>query len=291
MNGKSILMACMLCAAGGIAAEKLFDGETIIFPKTKSVAASTVIVTKNKKIIVVYGGSPHDHVHLLEVIKKFGDTVTQWYVTHAHDDHAFALLEINKMKPMPIKIEEVLYSFPPIEWIKKCDKVNQEWEIAKRCIDEIPTVPAKQTIVKKGDRFEVDGITVEVMNNYNLDVIHNAVNNASIAFKFHVAGKTVLFPGDLGVEMGNVLVKELGDTLKSDIVLMAHHGQNGVGKNFYELVKPTICVWPLPEWLWENNNGGGPGSGSWRTNYVKCWMQDLGVKKNYVTFKGDVVLQ
>ncbi len=291
MIGKSIVLACMMCAAGGFAAEKLFDGETIIFLKTKSVAASTVIVTKNKKLIVFDGGYPDDHVHLLEVIKQYGDTVTQWYITHAHDDHAYALLEINKKRPMPIKIEEVLYSFPPIEWIKDCDKVNQEWEIAKRIIDEIPSVPAKHTIVKKGDKFEVDGITIEVMNNFNLNVIHNAVNNASIAFKMHVAGKTVLFTGDLGVEMGNVLVKELGDSLKADIVLMAHHGQNGVGKNFYELVKPTICVWPLPEWLWENNNGGGPGSGSWRTNYVKCWMQDLGVKKHYLTFKGDVVLK
>ena len=291
MIGKSIVLACMMCAAGGFAAEKLFDGETFIFLKTKTVAASTVIVTKNKKLIVVDGGYPDDHVHLLEVIKQYGGTVTQWYITHAHDDHAYALLEINKKKPMPIKIEEVLYSFPPIEWIKDCDKVNQEWEIAKRIIDEIPTVPAKHTIVKKGDKFEVDGITIEVMNNFNLNVVHNAVNNASIAFKMHVAGKTVLFTGDLGVEMGNVLVKELGDLLKADIVLMAHHGQNGVGKNFYELVNPSICVWPLPEWLWENNNGGGPGSGSWRTNYVKCWMQDIGVKKHYTTFKGDVILK
>ena len=291
MIGKSIVLACMMCAAGGFAAEKLFDGETFIFLKTKTVAASTVIVTKNKKLIVVDGGYPDDHVHLLEVIKQYGGTVTQWYITHAHDDHAYALLEINKKKPMPIKIEEVLYSFPPIEWIKDCDKVNQEWEIAKRIIDEIPTVPAKHTIVKKGDKFEVDGITIEVMNNFNLNVVHNAVNNASIAFKMHVAGKTVLFTGDLGVEMGNVLVKELGDSLKADIVLMAHHGQNGVGKNFYELVNPSICVWPLPEWLWENNNGGGPGSGSWRTNYVKCWMQDIGVKKHYTTFKGDVILK
>ena len=127
MIGKSIVLACMMCAASGFAAEKLFDGETIIFLKTKTVAASTVIVTKNKKLIVIDGGYPDDHVHLLEVIKKYGGTVTQWYITHAHDDHAYALLEINKKKPMPIKIEEILYSFPPIEWIKECDKVNQEW--------------------------------------------------------------------------------------------------------------------------------------------------------------------
>ena len=58
MIGKSIVLACMMCAASGFAAEKLFDGETIIFLKTKTVAASTVIVTKNKKLIVIDGGYP-----------------------------------------------------------------------------------------------------------------------------------------------------------------------------------------------------------------------------------------
>ena len=56
-------------------------------------------------------------------------------------------------------------------------------------------------------------------------------------------------------------------------------------KNFYEAVKPSIAIWPTPRWLWENDNGGGPGSGPWRTNYVKCWMQDLGVKRQYNTIK------
>ena len=285
-------MACIMCAACAMAEEKMFDGETAIFLKTISIGVSSVIVTKNKKLIVVDGGYADDHVHLLEVISKYGDTVTQWYISHAHSDHANALLEINKKKPMPIKIEEVLYSFPPLEWIKENDKANQETAEAKRIIDEIPTVPAKHTIVKKGDKFDVDGVTIEVMNNFSLNVRRNSVNNASIAYMMTVAGKRILYTGDLGVEMGNVLVPELGDKLKADIVVMAHHGQHGVGKNFYEVVKPSICVWPTPEWLWENNRGGnGPGSGPWVINYVKCWMQDLGIKKHYPTYKGDVVFK
>ena len=291
MIGKSIALAFLMCMASVFADEKLFNGETVIFLKTKSIGVSAVIVTKNRKLIVMDGGYPDDHAHLLEVLKQYGDTVTQWYISHAHTDHASALLQINKQNPMPIKIEEVLYSFPPIEWIRE-NKSDEDTAEAKRIIDEIPNVSAKHTIIKKGDKFDVDGVTFEVMNNYNLNVRHNSVNNASIAVMAHIADKRILFPGDLGVEMGNVLVKELGDTLKADMVVMAHHGQHGVGKNFYELVKPTICVWPTPEWLWENNLGGkGPGSGPWVINYVKCWMQELGVKKNYPTYKGDVIFK
>ena len=52
--------------------------------------------------------------------------------------------------------------------------------------------------------------------------------------------------------------------------------------NFYEAVKPEICVWPTPQWVWDNDAGQGPGSGPWKTNYVKCWMQDLGVKRHFL---------
>ena len=48
-------------------------------------------------------------------------------------------------------------------------------------------------------------------------------------------------------------------------------------------MKPEICVWPTPQWLWDNNHAGrGYGSGPWLTNYVKCWMQDIGVKRQFL---------
>ncbi len=63
---------------------------------------------------------------------------------------------------------------------------------------------------------------------------------------------------------------------------MSHHGQHGAKKTFYAAVKPKVAIWPTAEWLWDNDAGKGPGSGPWKTNFVKCWMQELGVKRNYV---------
>ena len=92
--------------------------------------------------------------------------------------------------------------------------------------------------------------------------------------------------GDMGVEGGRDAMKKLGSRLEHDIVFLAHHGQNGVDKDFYAAVKPEAAVWPLPSWLWDNRvTNGTYGSGHYRTNYTKCWMQDLGVKTNYVLLK------
>ena len=99
-------------------------------------------------------------------------------------------------------------------------------------------------------------------------------------------GKTWLETGDMGVEGGRDAMKKLGSRLKHDIVFLAHHGQNGTDKEFYAAVKPEAAIWPLPSWLWDNRvTNGTYGSGPYRTNYTKCWMQDLGVKTNYVLLK------
>ena len=33
---------------------------------------------------------------------------------------------------------------------------------------------------------------------------------------------------------------------------MAHHGQDGVEMDVYRVIKPEICLWPTPDWLWDN---------------------------------------
>ena len=119
-------------------------------------------------------------------------------------------------------------------------------------------------------------------NDYDLSMRRDAINNSSICYRVTNAGKSILVTGDVSVEMGAKMVRTLPpEKLKSDVCFMAHHGQAGADKAFYVAVRPEVCIWPTPQWLWDNDFGGthGPGSGEFLTNYVKCWMQDLGVKR------------
>lgn len=84
--------------------------------------------------------------------------------------------------------------------------------------------------------------------------------------------------GDLGVEGGNELMSDCSLVdLQTDYMQMAHHGQCGVSKEFYDYIKPKKCIWPTPKWLWDNDNGGGINSGPWQTLKTRQWMEDLGV--------------
>ena len=69
---------------------------------------------------------------------------------------------------------------------------------------------------------------------------------------------------------------------------MSHHGQSGVDKDVYETIQPEICLWPTPEWLWNNNPGSGYNTGNWTTLETRKWVEDLKVKTNYVEKDGDI---
>ena len=60
------------------------------------------------------------------------------------------------------------------------------------------------------------------------------------------------------------------------MVQMAHHGQNGVSKEAYEKIAPTLCLWPIPIWVYQN------AQGVYQTTEVRNWMAAMGVKYHLV---------
>ena len=272
----------------------LFGGDELMLvaPRSASQMMSFVVTTKSGKVIVFDGGTEHDTEHLKEVLRAKGGRVSAWFITHPHSDHVGALTKILQDANSGITIDAVYYNFQPQERYNTNEAYRAD--MVAQCRSAIETLPesARHT-VHKGDNIAIDDVTVNVMNDPYLSSV-NSINNSSIAYRLDVSSRRVLFLGDMGVQAGNQLVAEYANNpgaLQADIVQMAHHGQQGVGRNVYEVVKPTICLWPTPIWLWENNNGGGLNSGNWRTLEVRGWMRQLGVKTHVVAKDGDQVLR
>ncbi|MBR4308363.1 MAG: MBL fold metallo-hydrolase [Oscillospiraceae bacterium] len=114
-------------------------------------------------------------------------------------------------------------------------------------------------------------------------------NNTTSVFRMTTMGQSVLFLGD-AAEPEGLMLKYFHDknaansgtyfSLKSDIVQMAHHGQNAVPKSVYVAIDPDIALWPTPDWVYTPSS-----SSELTTNYTKQWMKDLGVT-NYVSKDG-----
>ena len=157
----------------------------------------------------------------------------------------------------------------------------------------LPRFADRICIVTAGDVYHVGAARFDILYTSDDTIVCNISNNASVVFKLTLAGKTVMFTADAGVEAGQKLLERYGDSgvLKCDVCQMAHHGQNGCDQAFYAAVRPDVCLWCAPAWLWDNDKGGGFDTHIWKTVKVRRWMEALGVKENYVAKDGTQVLE
>ncbi|RLD11812.1 MAG: hypothetical protein DRI44_02730 [Chlamydiae bacterium] len=242
---------------------------------------SYVIKSVNGKIIVIDGGMTCDGAYLKKFLEELGGGVDMWILTHAHCDHIDALAWILSNQGS-LEIKEIYASFPPLDWVQKYE--NHEAFSLENFEIVMKKIGRNYIKTNTGDSFIIDSINIEVLSDINLEITENAINNSSIVLKVSDNTKSFLFLNDLGDIAGDKLLKNIDhEKLKADYVQMAHHGQNGVRKNFYEIIQPKYCLWPTPLWLWNNDVGNGKNSGPWQTLEVRDWMKELNVKENFVS--------
>ncbi len=252
-------------------------------PQTKTQMNCYVIRT-DAGIIVIDGGNAGDGPYLKGFLGALGDHVSHWFISHPHSDHLDAVTAILR-DPGRLKVDVIHGSFPAREWIARYEPDAETTLISFNEVVRDKSLPYREH--ELGETISFGGLRFEILGVKNPELTANPINNSSVVMRMTGGGKTVLFTGDLGVEGGNKLLNSgFGNRLRADWVQMAHHGQNGVTEEFYRAVRPAVCLWPTPDWLWDNDNGGGKGSGPWATLKVRAWMDALGVKKHYVSKDG-----
>lgn len=248
-----------------------------------------ILKTKNNKIIVIDGGTIDDTENLVEQINKHGGKVDAWFLTHLHDDHLGAFSNIANDKQ--IQIEKIYCSFNEYSWYEENEPSRAEFSKQILEILKQDNIKDKVEEVSLNQDINIDDVKIEILGIKNPEITENAGNEQSMVVKFDTGKTTFLVLGDTGIKSSEKLLKTQKEKLKSDIVQMAHHGQNGATKELYEQINPTICMWPTPEWLWNNDSGEGKGSGPWKTLETRQWMEELKVKKNYVEKDGDITIK
>ena len=249
---------------------------------------SIVIKSPHGKLIVIDGGWEADADKLSSLILQQGGKVDAWLITHPHEDHVGALCAILDDTARKIKIDKIYCSLANPDWYRKVSTTGAG--IADQLLSAFTKLPVGTVTnnIGRGTEINIDDVNIRVLNNRGV-YTYNGVNNSSLVYKIRVSGQSILILGDLAYDGGKDLIKTCtAAELKSDIVQMAHHGQQGVDQDAYALIAPTTCLWPSPAWLWNNDNGGGVGSGPWGTLTTRAWMDALGVKDNRSLKDGDV---
>lgn len=254
---------------------------------------SYVIDTPDGKTIIIDGGYRcwEDGEHLLSMIRQRGGEVDLWLLTHGHDDHFGALLWILEQPEKPdVCIKRVCADLPPAEWFLQVEN-GTYYSAVCALLDSLSQHGIPLERVCTGQVIACGGISVEVLKEADYARCSN-INDSSVVFRVQFPERAVLFLGDLAVSGGDWLQQTCSlDKLCCEMVQMAHHGQNGVSRTLYEALRPKICLYPTPDWLWDNDIGGGKGSGPFATLETRRWMQELGVEHSYPCAYGDFLFR
>ena len=245
------------------------------------------ITTPKNELIFIDGGRDIDSQLVKSYIDKFGGKVDHWFITHPHSDHVGALLKLLD-EENNLEIENIYYSLLEDEWYKEND--TRGYESSHAMIENLNNEKIHNKVeCIEGQVIEIDNIKLDIIRTPNPEIKNSDNgNDASMTFKVTATDvdKSILFLGDSYVYSSKELLEGNADILKSDSVQMAHHGQNGVTKEVYEAISPSICFFNCPKYLYDNDNGTGFNTGKWQTVEVRRWMDELETV-NYKAFNGD----
>lgn len=248
-----------------------------------------LLKTNTEKLIVIDGGTIDDAEQLIQQINENGNKVDAWFLTHAHDDHVGAFTQI--VKNPDIEIENIYVSVNNFEWYEKNEPERLDFTKSFLEILNLDSIKNKVVELTLNQKIAIDDIQIEILGIKNPEFIENAGNEQSMVFTIDTGKTKLLILGDIGKKASEKLLETQKEKLKSDIVQMSHHGQQGATKELYEAVNPKICLWPTPEWLWNNDIGTGENTGLWKTLETRSWMQQLNVKRNYVAKDGNITIK
>lgn len=234
---------------------------------------STLIVTpSNKKILIDSGGSETGNFDVGKntlvpyLLDRKIISLDYICISHFDSDHCDGFKYLLKN----IKVKNIILS-------KQYESTGN--------FEEIMSIANEKNIkilkVEAGDVINIDKyVSFKIFSPDN--VLTDDINDNSIVMKLEYDTFSCLFTGDISKKIEQKLVKQYGNTLKSTILKVAHHGsKTSSDENFIKTVKPLISLIGVGK----NNNFGHPNEITLETlknNNSKIYRTD---------FNGEIVLK
>ena len=219
-------------------------------------------------VIVIDGGTPAEAEHLEAFLLERGGAVEAWFLTHAHFDHIGAVTEI--LRRGRCKIKALYFDFPPLGFLKEREEIEKSVPAAEAFWEAVKASGQRTIRTEKGMKAEAGGFRIRALTEGGLP--SRNINETTVVYRVDTRDQPILFLGDLEEDGEARLIRDFPAEIRCPVVQMAHHGQNGVSMDFYRLIRPELCLWPTPDWLWTNVDGMGP----FRTLITRQTAEELG---------------
>ena len=175
-----------------------------------------------------------------------------WLITHAHTDHICKLMDFLRYNTGDVEIEGFYQNILPPDYAI-WDGNHEEAHMAAKLCEMLAAYPAPVYTLHTGMRFYVRNLAFTVLSTHedlHPDVIED-YNDSSVAVMLEAEGSRILIPGDAAVAAGKKMEIRWGNTLKCDVVQIAHHGHTGLSARCYELINADMAIFPVTRIMFE----------------------------------------
>ncbi len=223
--------------------------------------------------------------------------IALWLFSHPDVDHVQLPAEFMREYKEKVDVSAVGYQFPDLDTPAfsyqdtaetKADVVALEESIRQNYPDAV-FYP-----LHTGQLFRFPGLELEILWTGNLLVPHAFMtgNCCSAAWRVRFdSGRTALFLGDCMHDACRRIAHAYGDSIKSDILQVTHHGLIGGDKGLYQLIDPAVCLWPTSGARFEGTLEGQKYQ--WCIGEGECdynaWIRDSAVRKREHYHHGETV--
>ena len=209
--------------------------------------------------VLVDGGWDDCSWQALQLIAGHGSHVDAWILTHPHQDHISAFLNLYEHgydftvdKIYAIDLDPEYYA----SVVEMYDGGYEFFDRFQKIAENLDNVQYVHT----GEHYDLIGLDMEILNAYergNALYDMDPANTGSIMFRLTAPkGDTFLFCADNRREESDYLIDKYGTGLKSKYLQVAHHGTGAtLSLEFDELVDPEVAFFDLPEWQVMNPEG------------------------------------
>ena len=180
--------------------------------------------------------------------------VAAWLITHVHSDHAGGLFDMalgyygykgSKHTVMPkeikqyVKIDKLIYNSP--DNLPDCNREHWVPEIIKQFkIKDVVKAHPGQVFHFADLKFTVYGSLDLVVDQGNV----GNTNHLSLCIRVEFNGKSILLMGDSEKRPCDQMSAIYKESLKSDMLQLAHHGYGGTGANdVNSYCNPSMVLW------------------------------------------------
>lgn len=214
-----------------------------------------VIVTENRKLIVVDGGFGDDAANIVSLLKENSNDeiphVDLWIITHPHTDHYGAIREIanNGSLLSRITVGKIMYWFP----LEFCDKEGNAGVLTKPN-DEMCAIGkafgAEYHRPARDEKIIIDGLELHFLYVPDdcsiLNTAGGNANHCSLIFTVQGKNKKAMITGDAYGRSMQVTAWRYKKRLKCDILQMPHHGLcDAYNIDFYKEIDAKTVLVPI----------------------------------------------